>query len=60
MNELKPIAFTENVLAAPEIETVCYCAGVTKAAGARTLAEIKAATGASTQGRCRETSPRGR
>jgi nitrite reductase (NADH) large subunit len=59
--------FTENIREAPEAEMVCYCAGVTKEAilrarrtGARSLAAVKAATGACTQGRCGETNPRGR
>jgi nitrite reductase (NADH) large subunit len=61
------LAFTEDILKAPDTEMVCYCSQVTKAqvlrameAGARTLADIKAVTGACTQARCRETSPRGR
>lgn len=59
--------YTEDIHKAPEAEMVCYCSQVTKAqvlrameAGARTLDDIKAATGACTQGRCRETSPRRR
>lgn len=67
MDGLHQIAFTEDIRQAPETEMVCYCAHVTKAQilnamqqGARSLGEIKAATGACTQGRCRETSPRGR
>lgn len=59
--------FTEDIRNAPDTETVCYCSGVTKgailqaiAAGARSLQEVKGATGACTQGRCRETNPRGR
>ena len=58
-------SFTGDIRKAPETETVCYCSHVTKAqilrameSGARSLEEIKAATGACTQGRCRETSPR--
>jgi len=46
---------------------VCYCSGVTKGQitaaigrGARTLADIKAATGACTVARCKELSPRRR
>jgi NAD(P)H-nitrite reductase large subunit len=65
--QLQGVPFSEDVRKAPETETICYCSGVTKAdilramgAGARCLADIKAATGACTQGRCRETSPRGR
>ena len=61
------LTFTEDIREAPGTETVCYCSQVTKAdilrakeKGARSLAEIKATTGACTQGRCKETSPRGR
>ncbi|HDI59823.1 MAG TPA: (2Fe-2S)-binding protein [Desulfobacteraceae bacterium] len=64
---LRPEAFSQNICHAPETELVCYCSGVTKGEivramqkGARTLADIKAATGACTLARCRETSPRGR
>lgn len=67
MNGLVDIPFTEDIRKAPETETVCYCSQVTKADilrakenGARILAEIKVATGACIQGRCKETSPRGR
>jgi len=67
MNRSPKIPFTEDVRKAPETETVCYCSQVIKAdiqrakkEGARSLAEIKTATGACTQGRCRETSPTGR
>ena len=67
MNRQIDMPFTEDIRRAPGAETVCYCSRVTKAdilhakeKGAQTLAEIKAATGACTQGRCRETSPRGR
>ncbi len=66
MNDLS-LVFTEDILKAPETEMVCYCSQVTKAqvlrameAGARSLDAIKAATGACTQARCRETSPRRR
>ena len=66
MNRSFEIPFTEDICNAPETETVCYCSQVTKAdilrakkEGARRLAEIKAATGACTRGRCNETSPRG-
>lgn len=59
--------FTKDIRRAPSSEMVCYCANVTKAqimraveAGAQSLKDIKAATGACTQGRCREASPRGR
>ena len=61
------ISFTEDIREAPGNEVVCYCSQVTKVdilrakeKGAGTMAEIKAATGACTQGRCKETSPRGR
>jgi len=57
--------YTEDIRKAPGTEMVCYCAQVTKsqilsamAAGARSLADIKAATGACSQARCREASPR--
>ena len=67
MNRSPKIPFTEDVRKAPETETVCYCSQVTKAdiqrakeESACSLAEIKTATGACTQGCCRETSPRGR
>jgi NAD(P)H-nitrite reductase large subunit len=67
MNRQVDMPFTEDIRKAPGTETVCYCSQVTKAdilrareKGARTLAEIKAATAACTQGRCKETSPRGR
>jgi len=58
---------TEDIRSAPPEAMVCWCSGVTKAdilhaveRGARTLADIKAATGACTLGRCRELSPRRR
>lgn len=67
MDRSVDIPFTEDIREAPGAETVCYCSQVTKAdilrakeKGARTLAEIKAAIGACTQGRCKEASPRGR
>ena len=67
MNTQVEMPSTEDIRKAPGTETVCYCSQVTKAdilrareKGARILAEIKAATGACTQGRCKETSPRGR
>jgi len=67
MNKLHDTSFTEDIRKAPETEKVCYCSHETKAdilramgRGARSLAGIKTATGACTQGRCRETSPRGR
>ncbi|MFZ5569639.1 MAG: (2Fe-2S)-binding protein [Thermodesulfobacteriota bacterium] len=59
--------YTEDIREAPDTEMVCYCSDVTKggilramARGATSLSEIKAATTACTQGRCRETNPRGR
>lgn len=60
-------SFAADILKAPDSETVCYCMGVTKGEilrakerGAKTLEDIKAATGACTMGRCKEKSPRGR
>ena len=59
--------YTEDIRLAPDSEAVCYCAGVSKAdilkareGGAKTLSDIKAATGACTMARCKELSPRGR
>jgi NAD(P)H-nitrite reductase large subunit len=67
MDRSLEMPFTDDIRKAPDTEMVCYCSQVTKAdilrakrEGGRTLAEIKAATGACTQGRCKETSPRGR
>lgn len=61
------IPYTEDIGLAPDTETVCHCSGVSKGdilsaarRGARTLADIKALTGACTLGRCKETNPRGR
>lgn len=55
------------MLTAPPEAVVCHCSGVTKgqimeavSKGARSLAEIKAATGACTVARCGELSPRRR
>ena len=55
------------ILAAPDQALVCYCSGVSKgrirramAQGARSLADMKAATGACSLARCSELSPRGR
>ena len=66
MNSNHEMSFTGDIRKAPETETVCYCSDVTKAEilramdkGASSLADIKAATGACTQGHCLETSPRG-
>jgi len=65
-NRLHRISSIQDIRNAPESETVCCCAGVTKAdifgavgKGASCLAGIKAATDACTQGPCRQTSPRG-
>lgn len=59
--------YTPDIRQAPDDELVCYCSGVSKgrvreamASGARTLADIKALTGACSLGRCRELNPRGR
>jgi NAD(P)H-nitrite reductase large subunit len=59
--------YTPDIRQAPDDELVCYCSGVSKgrvleaiASGARTLADIKALTGACSVGRCRELNPRGR
>jgi nitrite reductase (NADH) large subunit len=59
--------YTPDIRLAPDFETVCHCSNVTKADilrakqnGATSLADIKEMTGACTQGRCRETNPRGR
>lgn len=61
------IPASHDILAAPDQEMVCFCAGVSKGEvlaamdrGAETLAEVKAATGACRSGRCAELSPRGR
>jgi NAD(P)H-nitrite reductase large subunit len=61
------IHFSENILEAPLEEMVCYCSGVTKAqildaiqAGAWSLEQLKAATGACTVAKCAELSPRKR
>lgn len=61
------VFLNKDIRSAPDEEMVCYCSGVSKgdilrsiAAGARSLDDIKAATGACTEGRCREKSPRGR
>jgi len=55
------------IITAPDEAMVCFCSGVTKGqitaaimGGARTLADIKAATGACTVARCKELSPRRR
>ncbi|MFZ5587697.1 MAG: (2Fe-2S)-binding protein [Thermodesulfobacteriota bacterium] len=55
------------IFAAPDEAMVCFCSGVTKGqvqaaikAGARTIADIKSATGACTVAKCRELSPRRR
>ena len=55
------------IIAAPDEAMVCFCSGVTKGQiksaienGARSLADIKAATGACIVARCKEISPRRR
>ena len=59
--------FYENILEAPPDEQVCWCSGVNKRTilgalsnGARNMDDIRQMTGACTQGRCKEFSPRGR
>ena len=59
--------YTENILEAPLDETVCWCSGVNKQAvldaiqdGARNMDDMRRMTGACTQGRCKELSPRSR
>jgi len=59
--------FTENVLEAPDDELVCWCAGVSAKGirdavknGARTLEDIREATGACIKGDCKNSNPRGR
>jgi NAD(P)H-nitrite reductase large subunit len=59
--------FTEDIRKAPDSETVCYCSNISKgqilaakANGAKMLENIKQMTGACTQGRCKEASPRKR
>ena len=59
--------YTENILEAPLDELVCWCNSVSKRSimdaireGARNMDDIRRMTGACTQGRCRELSPRGR
>ena len=61
------LSYTENVLNAPDDETICWCSQVTKGAilaekrrGAKTLDDVRATTKACTVGRCKEFSPRGR
>lgn len=61
------LGYTEDIVQASVDEMVCYCSRVTKkdilaakAAGARSLEDIKAMTGACTVGRCKELNPRGR
>lgn len=62
-----PARFTDDILAAPLEELVCYCSQVNKGeilaamrAGAKTLEDVKRATGACREGRCKELSPRRR
>ena len=59
--------FTNNVLKAPDDELVCWCAGISAKGirdavknGARTLADIREATGACVKGDCKSNNPRGR
>jgi len=59
--------FTDNVLEAPDEELVCWCAGVSVKgirdavkSGARTLKDIRVATGACIKGDCKNNNPRGR
>ncbi len=61
------IVFTDDIRKALDTEMVCYCSKVTKAHimraignGDCSVTEIKNATGAGTQGRCKEISPRER
>ena len=58
---------TENILEAPLEEIVCWCSGVSKLIimdairnGARKMDDIRRMTGACTQGRCKDFSPRSR
>lgn len=62
-----PARFTDDILAAPPDELVCYCSQVSKGevlaamrAGAKTLEDVKRITGACRVGRCKELSPRAR
>jgi NAD(P)H-nitrite reductase large subunit len=59
--------YTENILEAPLDETVCWCSSVSIRSvldaignGAQNMDDIRRMTGACTQGRCKELSPRGR
>ncbi len=59
--------YTENILEAPLDELVCWCNSVSKRSiqdaiqnGARDMDDIRRMTGACTQGRCKDLSPRGR
>lgn len=59
--------YTENILEAPLDELVCWCSGVSKRSildairnGARDMDDIRRMTGACTQGRCKDISPRSR
>ncbi len=65
--EAVSLEFSADILTAPPEELVCYCSRVSKGeilaamrAGAKTLEDIKRATGACREGRCKELSPRGR
>ncbi|MHB8122321.1 MAG: (2Fe-2S)-binding protein [Desulfuromonadaceae bacterium] len=60
-------SYTENILDAPLDEIVCWCNSVSKRSildatrnGARDIDDIRRMTGACTQGRCKDLSPRGR
>ena len=60
-------SYTENIIEAPAVETVCWCSSVSKqvimaaiAGGARNMEDVRRMTGACTQGRCKEVSPRRR
>lgn len=67
MTKSPDASFTENILEAPDDETVCWCSGVNKRTileairnGARNMDGMRRMTGACTLGRCKEMSPRGR
>ncbi|MCF8063639.1 MAG: (2Fe-2S)-binding protein [Desulfarculaceae bacterium] len=62
-----PLKFSADILTAPPEALVCYCSQVSKGdilaamrAGAKTLEDIKRATGACRVSRCKELSPRRR
>jgi NAD(P)H-nitrite reductase large subunit len=65
LRNMKP--YTQNVMAAPTDEIICWCSAVTKETilkakqnGAQDMDDIRQTTGACTVGRCKELSPRGR